>query len=205
MIAPVDDLSFSPVAPTDGDALCDFFSRTEVRCHCRYWHFPGDKNGWLARCASAPEDSAHELRASLADSDRVLEGVVARRGAAIVAWMKLCPAEQVRKIYDQRLYKNLPCFTPQRAAVYTIGCFLVEPALRRQGLAHGLLAAGVELARAAGASAIEAFPRRAELLADEEQWTGPFAAFERAGFAIVHDFGPYPVLRLELEARAVSS
>jgi GNAT superfamily N-acetyltransferase len=193
-----DEIEFGPVARTDGDALCALFARADVRCHCRYWHFPGDKNAWLARCASAPEENALELRQALAGAADLPQGVVARRGREIVAWMKLVPAEQVSKIYEQRLYKNLPCFATNRAGVYTIGCFLVEPELRRRGLADGLVAAGVELARTAGATAIEAFPRRGEHLAEEEQWTGPFQAFARAGFAVVHDFGPYPVLRLAL-------
>jgi GNAT superfamily N-acetyltransferase len=192
-----DELSVGPVTGADATALSALFARSEVSCYCRYWHFTGDKNGWLERCAGSPDENARELGEALAVADE-LKGVVARSGAQILGWMKLSPALRVEKLYAQRLYKNLPCFGGDRGRVYTIGCFLVDPSVRGRGLTHRLVAAGVELARQAGASAIEAFPRRAEMLADEERWTGPFSSFERAGFAIVHDFAPYPVLRLEL-------
>jgi GNAT superfamily N-acetyltransferase len=192
-----DELSVGPVTRADATALSALFARSEVSCHCRYWHFSGDKNGWLERCASSPGENARELGEALAANDE-LSGVVARNGQQILGWMKLSPAQRVEKLYAQRLYKNLPCFGGDRERVYTIGCFLVDPSVRGRGLSHRLVAAGVELARKAGASAIEAFPRRAEMLADEERWTGPFSTFERAGFTIVHDFAPYPVLRLEL-------
>jgi hypothetical protein len=62
-----------------------------------------------------------------------------------------------------------------------------------------LVSAGLELAREAGARAVEAFPRRAENVDGEQLWTGPFSLFERAGFEVVHDFQPYPVLQCVLE------
>ncbi len=69
---------------------------------------------------------------------------------------------------------------------------------RRKGVARGLLAAGIEAARRAGAKQIEAFPRRAEQVSDDQLFTGPFSIFEQHGFRIVNDFAPYPVLRLEV-------
>ena len=190
-------IEIGPAMATDGAALRALFERTDVSCHCRYWHFTGDKNAWLDRCASAPTENARELEQALVDSDGP-EGIVARRADQIVAWMKLTSAARVKKLYDQRLYKNLPCFQGDRAKVFTIGCFLVDPSVRRQGLSARLVAAGIELARAAGVVAIEAFPRRGDLLADEELWTGPFSAFTSQGFNVVHEFAPYPVLRLDL-------
>lgn len=190
-------LQVGPALATDGAALCALFDRNDVRCHCRYWHFTGDKNAWLERCAMRPEENARELLQAL-EAQGGPEGVVARKGELVVAWMKLTSAARVNKLYEQRLYKNLPCFGQDRERVFTIGCFFVDPEYRHQGLARRLVAAGVELARCSGAAAIEAFPRRAELLADEELWTGPFSALRQEGFEIVHDFAPYPVLRRSL-------
>jgi GNAT superfamily N-acetyltransferase len=193
------ELSVGAVAASDAAAVSALFERCEVSCHCRYWHFTGDKNAWLERCAFSPQENAREFAESLRESSE-LQGVVARKrdGSEVVGWMKLTPVARVEKLYAQRLYKGLPCFGGNREGVYAIGCFLVDPSVRRRGVSHRLLSAGIELARQAGAVAIEAFPRRAELLADEELWTGPFSAFTRAGFAIAHDFAPYPVLRLAL-------
>ncbi|HWA74787.1 MAG TPA: GNAT family N-acetyltransferase [Polyangiaceae bacterium] len=190
-------IQVGPALRTDGAALRELFERNDIRCHCRYWHFTGDKNAWLERCAANPEENARELVHAL-ETQAGPEGVVARQGELIVAWMKLTSAARVNKLYDQRLYKNLPCFSEDRSRIFTIGCFFVDPGYRRQGLTRRLVAAGVELSRSAGAAAVEAFPRRAELLADEELWTGPFSAFRQEGFEVVHDFAPYPVLRRTL-------
>ena len=166
-------------------------------CHCRYWHFEGDKNAWLARCAFEPGESRAELEAA-ASSDE-LEGVVAvASDGKVVGWMKIVPAAKIRKLYEQRAYRGLPCFGGDRSDVYSIGCFLVDEEERRKGVARGLLAAGIEAARRAGAKQIEAFPRRAEQVSDDQLFTGPFSIFEQHGFQIVNDFAPYPVLRLEV-------
>jgi GNAT superfamily N-acetyltransferase len=116
----------------------------------------------------------------------------------VVGWMKIVHAGRLQKLYEQRPYRGLPCFGGDRSHVYGIGCFLVEEDQRRKGVARGLLAAGIEAARKAGARQIEAFPRRAEQVSDDQLFTGPFPLFEEQGFHIVNDFAPYPVLRLDL-------
>ena len=82
--------------------------------------------------------------------------------------------------------------------MYTIGCFLVDEAFRRHGVARALVQGGIRAARAWGATAIESFPRRSPTATAPELWTGPPDAFLDAGFAVVSEFEPYPVLRLTL-------
>ena len=203
------ELAFGPVHPSDAAALEAFFERCEVACRCRYWHFTGDKNAWLNRCFHEPAENARELRHDVEHAPHLL-GVVVRDpiardpaardpiAPAIRGWMKITPAPAVDKLYQQRLYKNLPCFGGDRSGTFTIGCVLIEPEFRHRGLAHHLLAAAIDAARSAGARHIEAFPRRGEHLGDPELFMGPISIFERAGFQVVNDFAPYPVLRLEL-------
>ncbi len=176
--------------------LARLFDRTGSSCFCSYWHFGGDKNEWQARLAFEPDVNRREL---LERAERPLAGVVAKReDGSVVGWMKLEPAAEVPKIYAQRPYRALPGLTPARADVWTVGCFLVDQDFRRQGIARALLKCGLELARAAGARTLEAFPRRAEGVRDDELWTGPLALFENAGFEVVHEQIQYPVLRLSL-------
>jgi GNAT superfamily N-acetyltransferase len=106
------------------------------------------------------------------------------------------------KLYQGRLYRGLPCFSGDRASVATVSCFLIEPEWRRQGVASELLGAAIEGARTAGFAALEALPRGATDVSDEEQWMGPASLYEQAGFAKVHDFSPYPVYRLAFESGA---
>lgn len=191
-----DDLSFEcqPLSRAHAATLPALFERASSGCYCEWWHFDGDKNAWLARLAHAPE--ANRARLVERAGAPGLGGIVAveRHGDAI-GWMKVTPASAVPKLYEQRPYRGLACLAENRDRTATLGCFLVDPSWRRRGVAEAMLGAGIELARASGAIAIEAFPRRAEDLRDEELWTGPHGLFHRHGFEIVHEQGPYPVLR----------
>jgi len=175
--------------------LLSLFERTGTPCHCQYWHFAGDKNAWLDRLFHAPEQNREAFVESLAGARSELRGVVALHEQQAVGWLKLCPAERVPKLYDQRLYRGLPALAGSREGVLTVGCLLVDEDFRRRGVARALVRHAVVLAEARGARAIEAFPRRSDQAGPAELWTGPFSIFEEAGFQIVSDFGPYPVLR----------
>jgi len=182
--------------PESAPALSELFERAGSGCHCAYWHFQGDKNAWLARLAFEPGENRQTLAAR---ATTPLAGVLAKRPLnEVVGWMKLEPAASLEKIYAQRTYRALSGLGRDRAHVWTVGCFLVDPAWRRRGVARALLASGIELARQQGAQSVEAFPRRAEGVGDEELWTGPFPLFTSAGFRIVHEQVQYPVLRLDL-------
>lgn len=179
-------------------ALLELFQRTNTPCHCQYWHFTGDKNAWLDRLFHAPEQNRAAFTESLHSAGGELRGVVALHAGLVVGWLKLCPAERVSKLYDQRLYRALPALSGPRDGVLTIGCLLVDEDYRRRGVARALVNHSVAIAQSTGARCIEAFPRRSDQAGPAELWTGPFSVYEQAGFEIVNDFGPYPVLRYTL-------
>jgi GNAT superfamily N-acetyltransferase len=175
--------------------LLGLFERTNTPCHCQYWHFAGDKNAWLDRLFHAPEQNRSAFVESLAGAGAEPRGVVALHAGQAVGWLKLSPAERLPKLYDQRLYRGLPAFSGARDGVLTIGCLLVDESFRRRGVARAMVEHAIVVAEARGARSIEAFPRRSDQAGAAELWTGPFNIFEQAGFQIVSDFGPYPVLR----------
>ncbi|AGP37611.1 hypothetical protein SCE1572_25885 [Sorangium cellulosum So0157-2] len=177
------------------------FEAAGTPCYCRYYHFEGTNNEWLARCSDGQGENRREFAAALAARTDEARGVVAlAQGATdVIGWLKVAPAAAVAKAYERRLYRGLPCFAGDRAGVFLIGCAVVHPRHRRQGVATALVAGAVELAPAWGARALEALPRRPrEPVSDEELWTGPASAFTRNGFVEVHTFEPYPVLRRTL-------
>jgi GNAT superfamily N-acetyltransferase len=190
--------------PQHAAGLVALFEAAGSPCHCRYWHFEGDKNAWLERCAAAPRENRAELERGLAAGSDDARGVVAlAQGSAerVIGWLKVAPAAAVPKLYDQRLYRGLPCFQGDRAGVHVIGCALVDPTTRRRGVATALVAGAIRIAPSWGATALEALPRRPrEPVSDEELWTGPLGAYLTNGFVEVHTFDPYPVLRRELRA-----
>lgn len=179
------------------DALLALFERTSTPCHCQYWNFDGDKNAWLERLFHAPDQNRAAFVEAMKESGP--KGMVAMHEGRAVGWLKLRPAEQMQKLYAQRLYKGLKIFDGPRAGVLTIGCLLVEEPLRRKGIARALVRGAVAYATARGFGSIEAFPRRSDQAGPAELWTGPPRAFLDAGFEIVNDFAPYPVLRYTVE------
>ncbi len=180
--------------------LTSLLSTSGFGCYCRYWHFGGDHREWLARCAHEPEQNRAELEAALASGSDEAEGVVGLNPQGeLVGWLKLSPAARMGKLYEQRLYKGLPCLSRDAAGVWTIGCLFVREDCRRRGVATALLGAAIALARSERVRALEAFPRSDTDVADAALMMGPLALFRAAGFAIINDFAPYPVLRLELQ------
>ena len=191
-------------APEHASALADLLGSSGYGCFCRYWHFQGDHRQWLARCAHEPEDNRGELLAACAAGSAEARGMVAfDAGGALIGWLKLAPAPIMSKLYGQRLYKGLPCFRDRDpAGVVTVGCLYVREDSRRRGVARALLAGAIDRARTDGAAVMEAFPRSDTDVADAALMLGPLKLFLDAGFSIVHDFGPYPVLRRALAAES---
>ena len=179
-----------------GEALLALFERTSTPCSCQYWHFDGDKNAWLERLFHAPELNRAAFLEDLTREES--KGLVALHGGQAVGWLKLTPAERVQKLYGQRLYKGLPVFGAPRDGVLTVGCLLVDEPYRRRGVARALVRAAIGEAERRHARAIEAFPRKTERMDPAELWTGPPNIFLEAGFRVVHDFAPYPVLRYDV-------
>jgi GNAT superfamily N-acetyltransferase len=195
------DYRVERAGPEHGEALGALFATNNYGCFCRYWHFEGDHRQWLARCAHEPEVNRAEMLAALGARTEDAAGLVARGAdGSVVGWMKLAPATAMGKLYGQRLYKGLPTLQRDPSGIWTVGCLFVEESARRKGVARALLDGAIESARAAGARALEAFPRGDTDVADAALMMGPLALFRDAGFVVVNDFAPYPVVRLELGA-----
>ncbi|WP_437683733.1 GNAT family N-acetyltransferase [Sorangium sp. So ce131] len=195
MSAPIATAAAGPEHLAGLDAL---FEAAGSPCYCRYYHFGGTNNEWLARCSDGQGENRREFAEALAAGSDEARGVVAL-APEVVGWLKVAPAAAVAKAYERRLYKGLPCFAGDREGVFLIGCAVVHPAHRRRGVATALVAGAVALAPAWGARALEALPRRSrEPVRDDELWTGPVSAFTQNGFVEVHAFEPYPVLRRTL-------
>lgn len=182
------------VTPAHLDGLRALFEASWNSCFCRFWHFAGTKNEWLDRCANRPDENLRELEQAIREGREDGGGVVALDGDVVVGWMKLVRRSAVPKLRSLPVYRSLDL--GDDATTFSVGCFVVHPDHRRQGVARALLDGACAIARARGATAVEGYPRRSsEPLHDAEAWQGPEAVFVACGFR--HEAGepPYPVYR----------
>jgi GNAT superfamily N-acetyltransferase len=177
--------------------FAELFAACASSCFCRWWHFEGSKNEWLARLAHEPEVNRDEHARLAHAGDPAAGGLLALEGDIAVGWMKLVPRSAVPKLRRLPVYRALDLGDDE--GVWSVGCFLVRPDRRGTGVARALLAAADQHVRARAGRAIEAYPRRSsEPIHAEEAWMGPASLFLGQGFTPMHDLGPYPVLRKEV-------
>lgn len=186
------NLAVRRASPSDHAALLGFFEAAGSRCYCHYHDFRGDGRAWQASLVENSEGHAAALLEGLASG--AITALLALDGERVVGWMRFGPPGQNRQ-YGQRVYRDLPCLSGPRERVASAYCFLVDPTLRRRGVARALLGELVLAAGRFGFETIEGLPRGPGGALDEEFWTGPLSLFEELGFAVVHDFAPYPVVR----------
>ena len=178
-------------------AWAALFDAAGSACFCRWWHFEGNKNAWLARSFEEPRRNRDEQLALVASHAPEACGLLALEGDAAIGWMKLAPRALLPKLRRQGAYRALDL--GDDAGVWSVGCLLVHPEHRRRGVARALVEAAPRQARAWNGRAVEAYPHRvAHALHDEEAWMGPERLFVAAGWQPVHDVPPYPVYRLIL-------
>jgi GNAT superfamily N-acetyltransferase len=187
-------VNVEPLDERHAAAWVALFDRSGSPCFCRWWHFTGTKNDWLARCAEHRELNRDEQLALVAARAPEATGLVAMDQDLAVGWMKLTPRSLLPKLLKLGPYRALPRDPDE--PVWSIGCFLVDPGRRHQGVASALIRASVDHVRGQGGTAIEAYPRRSDhALHDEEAWTGTAALFASCGFTETAGEGPYPVMR----------
>jgi GNAT superfamily N-acetyltransferase len=192
-------MEVAALAPRHAAAWAELFEACSASCFCRYWHFAGAKNDWLARCAHDPEENRREQLASLEAEEPASRGLVALEGGLAVGWMKLVPRACLGKLTRLPVYRSLPL--AEEEGVHVIGCILVRPSHRRRGVARALVLAADAHVLAWGGRVIEAYPRHAEApLHDEEAWMGPEKVFLDCCYALAAGMVPYPVYRKTLRA-----
>jgi GNAT superfamily N-acetyltransferase len=195
-------MKIEPIAPAHMEGFRALFDAAGSACGCRFWHFEGNKNEWLARCAYRPDENFEEQSRAVASRDPTGDGLVAiDDDGRVIGWMKLAPRASMTKLTSRGIYRG----AAPAPDTYVVGCFLVHPEARRRGVARALTVAAEAHVRALGGTAIEAFPHRANApLHDEEAWQGPAAMFLGLGYTEADSLlGPptevaYPLLRKSL-------
>jgi GNAT superfamily N-acetyltransferase len=188
----------TPLTDENIGAWAALFEASGSACYCRWWHFAGNKNEWLARTFGEPTKNRDEQVALVEAGAREARGLLALEDDGVaVGWMKLAPRALLPKLRRQGAYR--PVDLGDDDGVWSVGCLLVRPDRRRRGVARALFEAAPAQVKAWGGRAVEAYPHRvAHALHDEEAWMGPEKVLVDLGWTAVHDVPPYPVYRREV-------
>ena len=128
-------------------------------------------------------------------SDGPPPGLLAFDGDVAVGWCQLTPRDALPWLDRTWRLKRV-----DDVPVWSLSCFYVRKGYRKRGVTSALIAAALDAAKRAGASALEAYPLDANLTPSTSH-TGYASTFARAGFKIVaRHVPPRPIMRYDLKA-----
>lgn len=189
-------LPLTPQRMQDMDAIFEARGCALAKnCYCVYYRVTNREYRQLA--GGARPDLVRHTMASLSGGSPA-PGLIAYSDNQPVGWVSLGPRADFR-----RLETSITMRRVDDEPVWSIICFVVPSAHRRQGVAHALLAAAIEFAEQHGATLLEAYPvdRQAQK-APDASWFGSLSMFASAGFEEVGRHKPArPIVRLKLPKR----
>jgi GNAT superfamily N-acetyltransferase len=175
-----------PLTPERWTDLVELFERRGPRggrqnvpaygCWCMYWRDRSlEHGGPKKRAMKAIVQSGRE------------PGLLAYSEGAPIGWISVAPREE----YEALL--RSPQYRPKdgEEGVWSIVCFTVDRAARRQGVSEALLEAAVERAFARGAKAVEAYPHRSK----GDDYMGHVDFFRTHGFEPVRETAKRMIVR----------
>lgn len=125
-------------------------------------------------------------------------GILAYAGNLPVGWCAIAPREDYPALGRSRVLKPV-----DDQAVWSVSCFFIDKAHRKQGLSVKLLEAAVDYAKSQGAKIVEGYPidPTRDTYPAVYAWTGLSRAFQRAQFKECARRSPTrPIMRRRLSA-----
>jgi GNAT superfamily N-acetyltransferase len=152
------------------------------QCWCQYWHTRG-REYWEGAGARNRARLEQQLRRGLAPA------LIAYAGSEAVGWCRLGPRDSFERLAHSKKLAPL-----DDEPVWSVVCFYVHPAAKRQGVASALLEAAVELAAEHGARILEGYAAR-QHHPNVDSYTGYLPMFLAAGFEEVAEGGRRAIVR----------
>ena len=152
----------------DHDAFVD--NRRWQSCYCQYLHTDHGRVDW-ALCTAQQNRAAACQRIEAAR----MPGLLAYRDGRVVGWCNAAPLTMLPAYADER--------TDEDAQIGQVGCFVVAPSARRQGVARALLSAALGTFRQQSLRIAQGFPQR-DARSDAQQHLGPLSLLVDAGFHV---------------------
>jgi GNAT superfamily N-acetyltransferase len=196
-------LDVRPLTPARLPDLAELFEQggDPKWCWCAYFRIRGFdfSSGGKARHRQVMETAAADQA-----KDGRAPGLVAYDRDEAVGWISIGPREDYERLAHSTVLKPI-----DDKPVWSIVCFVVGRRSRGRGVARTLLAAGIDYARAHGATMLEAYPvevDQGKRIDSGSVYRGTLTMFERAGFKVVDrrptpGGPPRPIVRRALRPR----
>jgi GNAT superfamily N-acetyltransferase len=184
------EITILPLTPNLWPALEDLFGEKGAcsRCWCMYWRLGASYRN------RPPEHNKSDFREIVMKGPP--PGLLAFKGDQAVGWCQLTPRDALPWLDRAWRLKRV-----DDVPVWSISCFYIRIGYRKRGITSALIEEAVNMARKAGAPAIEAYPLDAELT-PSTSGTGYASTFARMGFKVIaRHVPPRPIMRLELRER----
>jgi GNAT superfamily N-acetyltransferase len=183
------NLVIHPLTPDRWLALEDLFGEKGAcnGCWCMYWRIG-------ASYRKRPRDDNKKDFREIVESGPP-PGLLAFDGDLAVGWCQVTPRDSLAWLNRAWRLKRV-----DEVPVWSLSCFYVRKGYRKRGITSALIAEAVNLARQAGAPALEAYPLDADLTPSTSS-TGYASTFARAGFKVVaRHVPPRPIMRYDFRA-----
>ena len=171
-------LTFEPLTKANWAKFVQLFGNKGAceNCWCMYYRL--SKSDYVE---GKTEDSNKEAMQNLVIENKPT-GILAFYEGQPIAWCAFAPREDFIKLERSRVHKRI-----DDLPVWSIPCFFIDKAFRRQGVTVELLKGVISYAKENNISIIETYPTipTTESLPDSFAWIGLYKSFEHAGFEIV--------------------
>jgi GNAT superfamily N-acetyltransferase len=154
-------------------------------CWCVAW-WTDSWEGWGSRSSEEDRSLRDELFAR-----GQFDGYLLYVDRVVVGWCQADPRDRLPKLLETYRLEPEP-------EVWAVTCFLISPDWQARGLAHRLLQDALLDLRACNVRTVEGYPRRGELMPNDEVWQGSEAMFVQAGFTLTRDHERPPDYRKTL-------
>ncbi|MFA5302155.1 MAG: GNAT family N-acetyltransferase [Bacteroidales bacterium] len=185
-------MTFEPLTINNWDKFEQLFGAKGAcgSCWCMYYRLK--KSDFV----KGKSDDGNKMAIQQIVRDNKPAGVLGFHEGRPIAWCAFAPREDFMKLERSRVHKRI-----DDNAVWSLPCFFIDKAFRRQGVSVEMLKGVIAYAKTQGIKIIEAYPTipAKKNTPDAFLWTGLYKSFERVGFQIVDRTSPNkPMVRYYL-------
>ena len=173
----LDKLTFEPLTKSNWNKFVQLFGEKGAcgNCWCMYYRLK--KTDFIE--GKVDEGNKRAMKDIVWENKPI--GILGFYEGQAIAWCAFAPREDFLKLENSRVHKRI-----DDKEVWSIPCFFIDKAFRRNGVSVKLLKGVIEYAKSNGIKIIEAYPTipTQEKLPDSFAWIGLYKSFERVGFEI---------------------